>query len=569
MKKWKTVNELKNKNKKVTVDDVLTLLLENRGLKTKEEIADFLHPELEQVTIDAVGIDTKQLKKALKRITKAIEKKEKIVVFGDYDVDGITGTAILWEALYALGAHVMPYIPHRVDEGYGLSIKGIENVQEQILKQVQDDKGEVQDDKKGLIITVDNGIVANAAVDFAKKAGIDVIITDHHTVGVSLPKAHAIVHTTKVCGAAVGWLLAKEIATQFASAPEDRFLDLVALATVADLVPLTGQSRALLQAGLPYLRKTKRPGLQALFQEAQIDPHTIGVYEIGHIIGPRINAMGRLESAMDSLRLLCTNKSDRAKQLATTLGITNRERQLLTQSASLHAIEQIKSRGGKQKKLLFVTENYEEGIIGLVAGKLVEAFYRPAIVLSKGEKISKASARSVGGFNIIEFIRSQMPLLINAGGHPMAAGFTIESGKISLLQEALEKAAEEMLTDELLIRSLHIDCELPLSFANQQLFDGLQVLAPFGMGNPEPVFVSKNVSLEHMMVIGRDKKHLKFYCKNDETVIEAIAFGMGDQFNALQKEKSVTIAYTINENEWNGRKKIQLKIRDIATQDSM
>jgi len=551
-KKWEVINKFKVQSSKFKVNDIITVLLDNRGIKTKKEIKAFLHPKLEDVTVESVDIDKKQLAKSLKRIQKAIEEKEKIIVYGDYDVDGITGTAILWETLHGLGAHVLPYIPHRVDEGYGLSIKGLENVQTKFPD-------------CSVIITVDNGIVANDAVKFAKKLGMDVIITDHHTIGEKEPEAFAIVHTTKLCGASVAYLLSQNIKNE-----NTEHLDLVALATVADLVPLTRANRTLLKTGLDCLRNTNRIGLKELFYEAGIDPRKIGVYEIGHIIAPRMNAMGRLESAMDSLRLLCTKNPEKAKLLANKLGVTNRERQLLTQASALHAIERVKGEGGRGKNLLFIAEEtYEEGIIGLIAGKLVEVYYKPSIVIAKGEKISKASARSVSGFNIIAFIRMASDHLINAGGHPMAAGFTVETEKIELLQEALEKLAQEHVHDGLLTRILKIDCEIPLEMITQELYDSLQQLAPFGMANPEPTFVSRDVIIEDVRAIGREKNHLKLLLKSYDSFkvngkgIEGIAFGMGERIDELKPGSRVDIAYVIEENEWNGRKKLQIKIKDI------
>jgi single-stranded-DNA-specific exonuclease len=551
---------MENGNEKLKIQEIIAIVLKNRDIKTKKEVEEFLHPQLRSVTVTNVEIDTKQLAKTLKRIHKAIEKKEQIIVFGDYDVDGITGTAVLWETLHGIGANVMPYIPHRVDEGYGLSIKGIENV----LIQFPDTK---------LIITVDNGIVANEAVTFANSKGVDVIITDHHTVGKKLPDAFAIVHTIKLCGAAVAWMLSRELKNQSMQQAQDKkskakndeteHLDLVALATVADLVPLTGANRAMLIAGLPVLRNTKRVGLLELFLEAGIKSESVGVYEIGHIIGPRLNAMGRMESAMDSLRLLCTKDRNKAHVFAAKLGITNRERQLVTQAAALHAIEHVRSLG-TTKNLLFVAhDSYEEGVIGLVAGKLVEEYYRPSIVVSIGEKISKASARSVAGFNIIEFIRMASEHLVNAGGHPMAAGFTVETEKIILLQEALEKIAEDSLTEQSLTPVLKIDAELPISAVSINLYDELQQLGPFGMANPEPVFASRGVEVVDVRVIGRDKNHLKLVLSGEKGNIEAIAFGMGELGSQLKPGQKIDIAYIVDENEWNGRKNLQIKVRDM------
>jgi single-stranded-DNA-specific exonuclease len=587
-KKWNVLNELR-------IEDILKILLENRGIKTAEERESFLHPKLEDVTIDSVSIDRKQLEKALQRIQKAIDEKEHIVVFGDYDVDGITGTAILWETLYALKANVTPYIPDRVEEGYGLSVRGIDNAHLKI-------------DNIKLIITVDNGIVANEAVAFANEQGIDVIITDHHMRGEKDPDAFAIVHTTKLCGAGVGYLLSQEIINSSISqdtnpphlqsrhpsqkgikvpsiggvadrpgwvTDSNKHLELVALATIADLVPLTGSNRTLVKYGLEKLRNTKRAGLQALYQEAGIDPHTIGVYEIGHIIGPRLNAMGRMASAMDSLRLLCTKDKLRAQVLADKLGRTNKERQLLTQGMTEHALTQVKnlhskgSPGGKTpnlKNLLFIyDESYEQGVIGLVASKLVETYYRPAIVLSKGEKHSKASARSISGFNIIEFIRLSSHLLINAGGHPMAAGFTVETAKLPELQEAMELQAQEQITEALLTRTVTIDCELPLEAINQELYEKIQTLSPFGMKNPEPIFVSRNVVVNQIRAIGQEGKHLKLELriKNQESRISAIAFNFGEYVGKINIGDTIDIAYVIDENEWNGRKNLQLKVKDL------
>lgn len=545
-KKWKILNKFQEPTKKL-----LPLLLENRGIKTKKAIEDFLHPEIKTVTTEAVGIAKKPLQKALERIQKAITEKEEIVVYGDYDVDGITATAILWETLYALGAKVTPYIPHRIDEGYGLSIKGIENCK-------------LKNENCKLIITVDNGIVANDAVEFANQKGIDVIITDHHTKGDTLPNAFAIIHTTKVCGAGVAYLLAQsftpEVLGPFTSGVYSDHLSLVALATVADLVPLTECNRTLLTYGLQQLRTTARPGIIALCNEAKIQQEHIGVYEIGHMLGPRLNAMGRMESAMDSLRLLCTKDRLRAKVLANKLEVINKQRQDVTLFLSQKAISIVSDK----RNLLFIAdEEFQEGIIGLIAGKLVEKFYRPAIVVALGKKVSKGSARSIPGFNIIESIRQSNELLLNAGGHPMAAGFTIATEKIGLLQKALEKLAEESLEKDLLQRVIKIDCELPLSLISQEMYDNLQTLAPFGMGNPEPTFVSRNIVVEDIKAVGKEGNHLKL--KLQIPSINAIAFNMGEMAAKIKPGDSIDIVYTIDENIWQNKKELQLKIKDIHT----
>lgn len=594
MKKWNVQKEFRNSasrqdepNLKFNTDSLIKILLENRGIKTKKDIDEFLNPKLENVTVSSVGIDKTQLKKAIGRIKKAIAGNEQIIVFGDYDVDGICGTAIVWETLDEMGAKVIPYIPHRIDEGYGLSIRGIENLKSQSAKGGSNPK---------LVITVDNGIVANEAVEFANEQGIDVIVTDHHVppAGGSkkLPKAYATVHTTKLCGTGVAYLLSQEIVAEVAhknfrvrstgissslnrntdgvKAHSENFvgsplkhLELVVLATIADLVSLTGANRTLVKFGIEELRRTERIGLLAIIKEAGIDQKLINTYEIGHIIAPRLNAMGRIEYAMESLRLLCTKDEERAKNLAQKLGETNRRRQEITSVAFEHAKSTIINQGSATNKLIFLAhESYQQGVVGLVAGKLVEEFYRPAIVVSKGEKISRASARSVSGFNIIEFIRNASEFLLDAGGHPMAAGFTIETAKLSLLQGKLEELAEELLDEDKLKRNLRIDCNLPLSYIDEKLYDATQKLAPFGVGNPQPTFVSRKVVIEDMRLVGMDGKHLKLRLRQS-IALDAIAFGMGDRANELHIGDIIDIVYTVEQDQWNGNRRIQIKMKDF------
>lgn len=548
MKKWELLDKSKLPAEKAHIDRVIKILLKNRNLNTKTEIKNFLNPKFSDVTVKSVGISQSNLSKAVKRINVAIKNKEQIIIFGDYDVDGICGAAILWETLNSKGAKVLPYIPNRIDEGYGLSVHGIENLKSQIPN-------------VNLIITVDNGIVANNAVYFANENKIDVIITDHHVPSKTFPKAYAIVHTIKLCGAGVAWLFAQQLKTKI------DHLELVALATVADLVPLKAENRVLLKLGLEKLRETKRLGLLELFRVSQIDKKTIGVYEIGHIIAPRLNAMGRLESAMDSLRLICTTNRKRAEELAYKLSSTNTKRRAVTEEAVLHAMSSLKV-GKINEKLIFIAhESYQQGVIGLVAGKLVEEYYLPSIVVSKGEIYSKASARSISGFNIIEFIRGASEFLVDAGGHPMAAGFTIETSKIELVKKKFEELALTQVTKEMLTRSLKIDCELPPNYLNLELYEDISRLEPFGMGNPIPVFVTKDLVIEGMRTVGQEDKHLKleFRIKNSELALHGIAFGIGKRISEFKIGQKIQAAYTIDENIWNGNKSLQLKIKDIKT----
>lgn len=545
---WDILSENSPKNE----SEIIDTLLVNRGVKTKKEIEQFFSPQNPlDISPESVGISAKELDSAVDRIKKAIDRKEKIIVYGDYDADGITATAILWETLRDLGANVLPYIPDRVSEGYGLN--------EDSITKLKTDDPELK-----LIVTVDHGIVSHKKIDFAVELGVDVIVTDHHQPTADMPKAFAVVHTTSLSGSGVAWMLAKELSqvTSDKSLIQGR-LELVALGTIADLIPLTGPNRSLVKSGLNEINHTKRPGLKALMEIARIDPAQVGSYEVGYMITPRLNAMGRLEHAIESLRLLCTHDLNRAKSLALTLDLTNRDRQQMTQETVLHARQLLLAKQkGQLSPLIFIAhESYEQGIIGLVAGKLVEEFYLPAIVISKGDKFSKASARSISGFNIIESIRTASDLLVDAGGHPMAAGFTVETSKLSLLEERLTEVASASLTDKSPERSLKIDLELDLSQVNESLAEKIKTFAPFGQGNPEPTFVSRGVQIVSSRPVGGENQHLKLTLKKDN--LEAIAFRMGELQQELSPNKPIDIAYCLEINEWNGNKRVQLRIKDI------
>lgn len=557
MKKWKEINisyKSKGTSDKFSIGKIIKVLLENRGLTTKKDIEKFLHSNLKEVTIESVRIDKKQVEKAVKRIKTAIKKNSKIIVFGDYDVDGICGSAIIWETLFNIHKNTTPYIPHRVDEGYGLSIKAVDN----IIQKYPDTR---------LIITVDNGIVATEAIVYAQEKGIDVIVTDHHVGAHNFPPAYAVIHTIELCGAGVAWLFSKALDNK---TPEmiSNHLELAAIATITDLVPLFSANRAIVTAGIAELRRTCRVGLLELCKEAGIEKGKIGVYEIGHIIGPRINAMGRLFHGIDSLRLLCTKDTNKARIYAAKLGNTNKDRQSLTLESALHAKDTLINTI-KNSKIAFVAhEEYNQGVIGLIASKLVEEYYRPAFAISIGETISKGSARSIAGVNVIEMIRSVSHTIVQAGGHPMAAGFTVETTKIEEFRLALESKAKEIITDDLLERTLLIDLVIPLNIINFELVKALQKFEPFGIGNPEPFFASRNVIIEDMGVVGKsERKHLKLLVSDNiegrKKVFPAIAFGMGDKARELHIGDSIDIAFTINEDTWRGNNSIQLKIKDI------
>lgn len=503
--------------------DIVETLLTNRGLKSAKAIKGFLNPPVPKFTLPNAT-------RAITRIKTAIKKQEPVVVYGDYDADGICATAIMWEALNSLGAKAMPFIPQREKEGYGLSIDGVKQI-----------------DAK-LIITVDSGVVAHEAVDFANKQGIDVIILDHHEKPKKLPAAYAIVHTEELCAAGIAYFLAHDLGAK----PS---LELAAIATITDLMPLLSINRSIVKYGLEVLNKTSRPGLKALLVVAGIEK--VGTYEVGFMIGPRLNASGRIESALSALRLLCTKDPARASELAMSLNETNRQRQLLLDEQTTHALTLAKTT---EKIIVIEHDSYHQGVIGLIAGKLTEKYYLPSIVIARGETLSKASARSISGFNVIEAIRQYEDLLVNAGGHPMAAGFTIETANISKFKTQISKLAAEKITADMLERSLRVDCEIDLSVLNMDLYEQLQKFAPFGLGNPEPTFASSGV-LDSYRLVGADGRHLKMVVSG----FDAIAFNQGYRAAELKVGEKLNLAYTLDLNTFNGSQTLQLKVKDFTS----
>jgi single-stranded-DNA-specific exonuclease len=552
-KKWIIGKDMTEKGMTIDIDSILTSLFTLRGFTSQKEIDAFLDPIAPlDLTPKDVGIDEGSLVVGTKRIIDAIANKESIVVYADYDADGVTAGAVMWEALYALGANIRPYIPHRADEGYGLSEKGISAVREQY--------------NPSLIITVDHGITAHEKVAYAKRLGIDVVVTDHHVKPEKLPDC-PIIHTTMLSGAGISWFVASSIVKQMDALEKGNLDDLISIAaigTIADMVPLVGPNRSIAKYGLAALNKTWRVGLMDLIKEAGLTIGELGTYDISHVLAPRLNAMGRLVHAMDALRLLCTKDPAKAAALAITLGQTNKERQQLTTDTTLHATDSVKE--DDRKKLLFLShDSYNQGIIGLVAGKLVETYYKPAIVVARGETISKASARSVAGFNIVEAIRSCSDLLIDVGGHPMAAGFTVETKNLDALQKKLEQVVSETLDDALLVRSVKIDLSIPLQSVTENLWERIRGFEPFGFGNQEPVFATPGVNIVDVRLVGMEGKHLKLRMKDSasDMIIDAIAFSKGSMYGELKQGKPVDIVYTIDMNVWNGSRKIQLKIKEI------
>jgi single-stranded-DNA-specific exonuclease len=576
--KWVVAEKVSN--------DIVTQLLYNRGLRDKNAIANFFNPPPPEVITTQYPtylkkISTSQVEKAVSIIKEAVGANRPIVIHGDYDVDGLCGTAICYETLKNIGAKVVPFIPDRFDEGYGLSIDSLKKIQQLTTPQFNNET------IRPLLITTDCGITAVDEIKYAKDQGFEVIITDHHTQGEQLPDADAIIWTDELAGAGVAYLFARQC-NQLHLGGVTAYsnnnlvgLDLVALATIADIQPLTGVNRALVKSGLEELNSTLRVGLKELIKVSGLEGRKIGTYEVSWMLAPRLNASGRLQNAVDSLNLLITNDPLEAQNLAAKLNRVNQERQQITQQA----VDAARGRVGQAGKIIILHhETWHEGVIGLVAGKIREEFYRPAVIISRGEKISKGSARSVTGFNIIEALRRSQKFLIDTGGHAMAAGFTIETTQIAQFQEHLTSIATEQLAETDLTPTLKIDIEVRLEELDWDLMTNLKKFEPFGVGNPRPVFLTCGVKVLDVRTVGSTNQHLKLRVGTSNNVsplrsersasggsntmkqfshFSCIGFGFGDGAAKLRPGDRMDIVYYLEEDTWNGQKYLQLKLKDL------
>lgn len=520
------------------------ILLKNRGVEDEER---FLRPFLMQ--LPEIASQLPEIERAVDRIKKAIANKELIYIYGDFDVDGITGTAILWETLDRLGAKVLPYIPHRETEGYGLHTEALQQFAKEGAK---------------VVISVDCGITAVEQAKVAKKLGIDLIITDHHEPQKELPQPHTLLHTTRLAGSGVAFRLAEALLESVKKGQDEQFfknLELAAIGTVADMVPLTESNRIIVKNGLSLLSKSKRVGLKSLYESASLYKK-IGTSEIGFAIAPRLNAMGRMEHALDSLRLLLTRKEDRARDLAIKLGSINEQRQKATEHALSHARDRVEKEFNGAKMLVIDHESYQQGVVGLVASRIVEKFYRPTAVISSSESLSKGSARSVSGFHITNALSQGSKFLLNYGGHPMAAGFSIEKKKIDKFRKVMVKYAEEILSTEDLTPKLKIDTRLDVNNINGETLSIIHEFEPFGIGNPEPTFLTEGLEVLESRTVGADGKHLKLLLRGQNGVPhDAIFFSF--QKEKPEKGSLIDVVYNLVEDSWNGRKKVQLKVKDL------
>lgn len=551
------------------VDPLIVQLLYNRGVATPEAVEAFLKGEARNDN----PYELKGMSEAVFRIRRAIKRGEQIAVYGDYDADGVTATALMVRTLSALGANVRPYIPHRVDEGYGLNNEAL---------------AELKRAGCSLVVTVDCGVRSVQEVKVANRLGLDVIITDHHSVGPELPPALAVINPKRadclypfddLSGVGLAYKLAQGLLRAHSKEPihrdirtdlqEEDLLELVALGTVSDLVPLLGENRALVQRGLERLNQTQHPGLQALLAQAGVKPGSVTSTAIGYFLGPRLNAAGRLESAMLSYELLQTQDVFKAASLARELDVLNARRQQLTAEAVEVARQRIEAEGADGYLHVVADPGFREGIVGLVAGKLVELYYRPALVVTLGEHLSKGSARSIEDFHITDALDqcAKEGLLVRHGGHAMAAGFTVETAKLPRLKARLQELAAQELADKDLQPSLHIDAEVPLGDLDWATYGLLQQLEPTGYANQQPVLMSRRVQVRDAKQVGAGGAHLKLTVSDPaagprrEVAWDAIAFNQGHWYGQLPRV--VDLAYALDRNDWNGQPRLQLVVADL------
>lgn len=541
------------------VPPILRQVLFNRGIGAEDEARAFVAAK---TSADTNPFQMIGMKAAVDRINFALEHHKPIAVYGDYDVDGVTATALLVEALRALGADVRGYIPNRFDEGYGLNKDALDTLQTDGVK---------------LAITVDCGIRSFEEALHARGIGLDLIISDHHHPdGDDLPAALAVINPKRrgdpypdkdLAGVGIAYKIVEALtATKEKkggdSFPLASFLDLVALGTIADLAPLVGENRTLVRSGIKQLRETKRQGLHSLAGVAQIKIGKITASDIGFMLGPRLNASGRLESALTSFELLTTTDFMRAGQLAQQLEAQNRHRQEITKTMQREA-EAIAMQDDPNAFLLFAAHtNFNSGVVGLAASRLTERYYRPSIVAAKGAEETRGSCRSIPEFHITDALDQCKNLLVRHGGHAAAAGFTVKNENIPELIMRLKAIAKEQLDGKDLRQTLSADMETSLADMNFEVLKHLAYLEPTGYGNSSAMFVSRNVKIKSFRAVGSEGRHLKLVLESTSgAVYNAIGFRMGEKAASLPPR--IDVMYALEANEFNGRTSLQLNLKDI------
>jgi len=555
--------------KSLKVSPLVAQVLINREIVDTAEASVFLRPKLTELVEPAQmpGIEP-----AVQRLKQAIAGREKITIYGDYDVDGITGVAILRQVLTMLGADVDFYIPHRVDEGYGLNTEAIEMLAKSGTK---------------LLVTVDCGVTAFDSAETAAKLGLDLIITDHHQLDPVLPRATAIVHPAldesypnqDSAGAMVAFKLAWAIANEFNSGRrlEPRLRDfmlsatsLAAMGTVADIVDLRGENRILTSYGLKGLPESKLSGIEALIETAGLTGHSLDSFHIGFRLAPMLNAAGRMGHARLAVELLTSESPIRSMQIAEYLKEQNSQRQQCERKIFKQACEMIIQRDlnhPDRKSIVLVSEDWHTGVIGIVASRIVDKFYRPTIMINAADAVSgiaQGSGRSIPGFCLLSAIRACSHHLNSFGGHKMAAGIRIETGKIERFAAELEDYAKQNLNENDIAAKLHIDAAVPLETFRTDTVSELQLLGPFGQGNPEPVFATKGVRLASPpRRVGAGREHLQLAITDNTTAIRCIGFRFGKLEKKLLESEYFNVAYKPQINTYNGNNSVEFVLTDI------
>ncbi|RMI08672.1 MAG: single-stranded-DNA-specific exonuclease RecJ [Calditrichaeota bacterium] len=553
-------DEVDRLQKELGIPRVLAHILLKRGIDSFEKARPYFRPDLGQLH-DPYRM--RDMDKAVDRLHRALENGENILVYGDYDVDGVCGSALLYLVLsHLVGSRVSYYIPDRISEGYGLSQKGVQ---------------ECADRGISLIVTVDCGITAVEEVAFARQLGLDVIVCDHHEPGATLPPAVAVLDPKRpdcdypfkeLAGVGVAFKFMQGLYQRLGlnSSELDEYLDIVALGSSADIVPLIDENRILVRHGLDRINFNPRCGVRALLESSGIDKKEVTVGLIVFVLAPRINAVGRMGDARRAVQLLTATSLQQARELARELEQENRVRRNVDETTFKEALEFVETHLDPENDYALVLhkEGWHPGVIGIVASRIAERFYRPTVIISVSDGIGKGSGRSIARFNIYEAIRDCAEFLEGFGGHKYAAGLTISASRIPEFAEQFRQIARERLTEEDLIPTMNVDCEVELKEFDEHLMRLLKLMGPFGPMNMRPVFVSRNLNVVgEPSVVGTN--HLRFSVEQDGVVMNAIGFNLGERLEVITRKAKpvVDCVYVVEENHWNGRKEIQLRIKDL------
>lgn len=543
--------------KALNVEDFVATLLVQRGIETFEDAKRFFRPSLDDLHDPYL---MKDMKKAVARIENAIENEENILVFGDYDVDGTTAVSLVSSYLKTYYPNVATYIPDRYDEGYGISFKGID---------FADDNG------FSLIIALDCGIKSIDHVAYAKARNIDFIICDHHRPGNSMPEAVAILDPKRddcsypydeLCGCGIGFKLIQALGTNRNQTIDDLipYLDLVSAAIAADIVPMTGENRVLAYFGLQVINSDPRPGIKAIIH--QIKKQTLDITDVVFIIAPRINAAGRIKHGNHAVELLTEFDFEQAQQFASEIEAYNSERKDLDKLITKEALQQIEKNNEKERFTSVVfQENWHKGVIGIVASRLIETYYRPTLVFTKSGDKYAASARSVKGFDVYNALEACTEHLEQFGGHMYAAGMTLAAEKYEIFKDAFEKEVERTIHPDMLTPEIAVDAEINFSDITPKLIRILKQFEPFGPQNMTPIFLTKNIKdTGYGKPMGQEDEHLKLFVKqNNSEGLAAIGFNLGNKIELTTHQKPFQAVYCIDENEWKDKVSLQLRLRDI------